>query len=155
MESGESKLERMGIVQQPDEQLGFLLTQVSFLKQRIINVELKELDLTYIQFIILAGILELSEEGMVVSQQTIVVKRRLDKAMVSVVIKALITRGLVLRHPHPTDKRAYKLILTKEGEKKVLLGKEITLKIDQHFFAEIDKERLFEIFNKLLLYKED
>lgn len=141
-------------IEQPDQQLGYLLTQVSFLKQRIINAGLKELDITYMQFIILAGILELADEG-IVSQQTIVDKRRLDKAMVSVVLKALISRGLVIRQPHPTDKRAYTLTLSDEGRQKALQGKEITVEIDRRFFAKVNKKNLINILTKLLENKED
>lgn len=141
-------------IEQPDQQLGYLLTQVSFLKQRIINAGLKELDITYMQFIILAGILELADEG-IVSQQTIVDKRRLDKAMVSVVLKALISRGLVTRQPHPTDKRAYTLTLSDEGRQKALQGKEITVEIDRRFFAKVNKKNLINILTKLLENKED
>lgn len=141
-------------IEQPDQQLGYLLTQVSFLKQRIINAGLKELDITYMQFIILAGILELADEG-IVSQQTIVDKRRLDKAMVSVVLKVLISRGLVTRQPHPTDKRAYTLTLSDEGRQKALQGKEITVEIDRRFFAKVNKKNLINILTKLLENKED
>lgn len=141
-------------IEQPDQQLGYLLTHVSFLKQRIINAGLKELDITYMQFIILAGILELADEG-IVSQQTIVDKRRLDKAMVSVVLKALISRGLVIRQPHPTDKRAYTLTLSDEGRQKALQGKEITVEIDRRFFAKVNKKNLINILTKLLENKED
>lgn len=141
-------------IEQPDQQLGYLLTQVSFLKQRIINAGLKELDITYMQFIILAGILELADEG-IVSQQTIVDKRRLDKAMVSVVLKALISRGLVIRQPHPIDKRAYTLTLSDEGRQKALQGKEITVEIDRRFFAKVNKKNLINILTKLLENKED
>lgn len=141
-------------IEQPDQQLGYLLTQVSFLKQRIINAGLKELDITYMQFIILAGILELADEG-IVSQQTIVDKRRLDKAMVSVVLKALISRGLVIRQPHPTDKRAYTLTLSDEGRQKALQGKVITVEIDRRFFAKVNKKNLINILTKLLENKED
>ena len=141
-------------IEQPDQQLGYLLTQVSFLKQRIINAGLKELDITYMQFIIIAGILELADEG-IVSQQTIVDKRRLDKAMVSVVLKALISRGLVIRQPHPTDKRAYTLTLSDEGRQKALQGKEITVEIDRRFFAKVNKKNLINILTKLLENKED
>jgi len=143
-------------VKQPDEHLGFLLTQVSFLKQRIINAALKEIDITYIQFVILAGVLELGEQEEFISQQTIASKRRLDKAMVSTVVKSLIARKLMLRQPHPADKRAYILSLTAEGETKALRGKEIALEIDKKFFVDImDNRYLLKIFKKLLLNNEE
>ncbi|MDF9830313.1 MarR family winged helix-turn-helix transcriptional regulator [Parabacteroides sp. PF5-6] len=136
-------------IDKPDEQLGYLLTQVSFLKQRIINATLKELDITYIQFIILAGTLELSIDE-IVTQQLISDKRRLDKAMVSNVVKTLIEKGLMMRHTHPVDKRAYTLSLTEAGVEKAIRGKELALKIDRTFFSGIDKEKFLESLQILI-----
>ncbi len=126
----------------PDEQLGYLLTQASFLKQRIINTALKELDITYIQFIILAGTLELGEEKGMVTQQDISQERRLDKAMVSNVVKTLMEKGLMSRQLHPVDKRAYTLSLSDLGKEMARKGKEIALKTDEVFFAKINKNAL-------------
>lgn len=134
----------------PEEQLGYLLTQVSFLKQRIINAALKELDITYIQFIILAGTLEIGDDHELVTQQTISTKRRLDKAMVSNVVKTLLEKGLMIRQTHPIDKRAYTLSLTESGTEKAIKGKQIAIKIDKAFFAEINKQNLLESLTLLL-----
>jgi len=140
-------------INKPYGQLGYLLTQVSFLKQRIVNAALKELDITYIQFIILAGTLELGDNGWIVTQQTISTERRLDKAMVSNVVKALIEKGMMTRHIHPVDKRAYMLSLTDVGKEKALRGKEIAFRIDQSFFAGIDQKKFLE--SLMILIKKD
>lgn len=137
-------------IRKPDEQLGYLLTQVTFLKQRITNAALKELDITYIQFVILAGTLELGDKGGIVTQQIISTKRRLDKAMVSNVVKTLIEKKLMLREAHPVDKRAYTLLLTDEGVKKAIRGKEIASKIDETFFSDIDKDKFRNSLTTLL-----
>jgi len=135
---------------QPNEQLGYLLTQVSFLKQRITNAALKELDITYIQFVILAGTLELGSENEFVTQQDISTQRRLDKAMVSNVVKTLIDKGLMARSVHPIDKRAYTLSLTDAGKEFAIRGKEIALKIDETFFDKINKGAFTKTLLKLL-----
>ncbi|SHF44945.1 MarR family winged helix-turn-helix transcriptional regulator [Dysgonomonas macrotermitis] len=137
----------------PDEQLGYLLTQVTFLKQRIVNAALRELDITYIQFIILAGTMELGSEDTMVTQQMISDERRLDKAMVSNVVKSLVEKGLMVRDIHPTDKRAYILSLTEKGIEKALKGKEKALMVDETFFSAIDKEKLQEAL--VILLKND
>ncbi|MCC8134269.1 MAG: MarR family transcriptional regulator [Tannerellaceae bacterium] len=129
-------------IEQPDEQLGFLLIQTSLLKQRIINAALKELDLTYMQFVILAAILELGAEDELVTQQLIASRRQLDKAMVSNITKLLILKKLMTREHHPTDQRALVLRLTDAGTDIANRGKEITKTIDTTFFAGIDEERL-------------
>lgn len=135
----------------PNDQLGYLLTQVSFLKQRITNAALKEIDVTYVQFVILAGTLELGADGSIVTQQSIASERRLDKAMVSNVVKTLIEKDLLHREEHPEDKRAFTLRLTPEGEKKAMQGKEIARKIDDTFFANIDHETFREALKQLLI----
>ena len=134
----------------PDEQLGYLLTQSSFLKQRIVNAALRKLDITYIQFVILAGTFELREGNRIVTQQIISEERRLDKAMVSNVVKTLINKKLMIRDVHPEDKRAYTLSLTEEGVSKAIAGKKIALQIDNSFFSGVDTEKLKEILMILL-----
>lgn len=136
-------------IEQPDDRLGYLLTQVFFLKQRIIHAALKELDITYIQFVILAGTLELGDDA-IVTQQTISTERRLDKAMVSNVVKTLIEKGLMLKSVHPADNRAYTLSLTEAGTEKAIKGKQIALKIDDTFFTKIDREKFMESLTILL-----
>ncbi len=138
------------MIEKPDEQLGYLLTQVSFLKQRLVNAALKEIDITYIQFIILAGTLELGASGRMVTQQDISTERQLDKAMVSNVVKVLVDKKLMKREKHPMDKRAFVLELTREGEKKAVRGKEIAMSIDSGFFAGIDQDIFRVSLEKLL-----
>ncbi len=138
-------------IQKPDEQAGYLLMQVSLLKQRKVNAKLKKLDITYIQFIILAGILELGLDYKWVTQQTIVTERRLDKAMVSNVVKTLLEKKLIVRGQHPSDSRAWVLKLTETGEKAVVQAKEIVKKIDDIFFSNIDKEILRTTLKELLI----
>lgn len=142
-------------IEMPDKQLGYLLTQVAFLKQRIINAALKELDITYIQFIILAGTQELGNSDGIVTQQYISRERRLDKAMVSNVVKTLIEKGLMIRHIHPDDKRAYTLSLTDIGVEKVLRGKEIALEVDKGFFAKINRPAFSQALTTLLKNEGD
>lgn len=134
----------------PDEQAGYLLTQAAFLRQRVVNAALKELDVTYIQFVILAGTYELTAEGKVVTQQTISTERRLDKAMVSNVIKTLISKRLLIRKVHPEDKRAYTLSLTKAGTEKAIKGRMIASETDESFFRGIDKKTLSESLSRIL-----
>lgn len=134
----------------PQDQLGYLLTQASFLKQRITNAALKELDLTYAQFVILAGTYELSEEGDTVTQQTIAIERRLDKAMVSNVVKTLIEKELIIREEHPIDKRAFTLHVTPTGKEVAIRGREIAREIDEEFFANVDRKALRKILTLLL-----
>lgn len=144
------KFKTMEIIEQPDDKLGYLLTQVSFLKQRTVNAALRGLDITYIQFVILAATLELGAEGALVSQQMISDERRLDKAMVSNVVKTLVDKGLVLRREHPSDRRAFTLELTEAGRDKAIKGRETAGRVDAVFFEGIDKDAFREMLARLL-----
>lgn len=135
---------------EPYGELGFLLAQVSFLKQRIVNTALKPLGITYMQFVILAGTLELGNKGDSVTQQDIARERRLNKAMVSNIVKHLIECDLMKRVEHPADGRSYMLSLTDEGRRKALAGKKIAYDVDRVFFAKIDRHRLRETLAVLL-----
>ncbi|MCD8186053.1 MAG: MarR family transcriptional regulator [Rikenellaceae bacterium] len=100
----------------PDDQLGYLLVQTALYKQRINNELFKPMGITYMQFVVLAGIYELSTQFDQVSQQLLVSRRRLDKAMVSSMLKKLMNWGLVIREPHPSDGRSWLLKLTGPGK---------------------------------------
>ena len=140
-------------IQNSNEQLGFLLMQVTFLKQRLVNSALRKRGITYIQFVILAGALELGEEGKPVTQQTISDERSLDKAMVSNVVKTLIGKGYFRREEHPTDKRAFTLELTTPGKELALEGKKIARQIDEGFFEGIDQSAFLHSLKILLKNK--
>lgn len=138
------------IIEQPDQQLGYLLVQTSWLKQRINSNAFNELGVTYVQFVILAGILELGVTRPIITQQTIVVERRLDKTMVSSVVKTLIKKQLVSKSEHPTDSRAMVLKLTSKGEEIACKGKAKAKEIDTLFFDGIDKQALSNTLTFLL-----
>ena len=132
------------------ESLGYLLAQTAFLKQRITNMALVDLDITYMQFVILAATKELAKTHSIVNQQLISKERRIDKVMVSNVVKTLIAKKLIIREKHPVDKRAYSLRLSPEGEKKGEKGKEIAYKVDTVFFSCIDAHQLESTLKCLL-----
>ncbi|MCD8265112.1 MAG: MarR family winged helix-turn-helix transcriptional regulator [Tannerellaceae bacterium] len=137
-------------IEQPDDQLGYLLMQASLLKLCVVNGALKKLNVTYIQFIILAAILELGATETYVTQQLVSSRRRLDKAMVSNVVKSLINKNLIRRTEHPTDHRAVVLTLTGEGVAIAREGKEITKEIDHNFFTKVNRNALQRALKKLL-----
>lgn len=139
----------MGI-DKPDNQLGFLLMQASLLKQRVVNAALRELDITYMQFVVLAGVLELGENNGCVMQQDLASQRRLDKAMVSNVVKNLMSRNLLIRMEHPSDKRAWKLSLTEQGRELAIEGKGIAKGVDSTFFAGIDNDLFVKLLEKVI-----
>lgn len=135
------------------EHVGLRLQQVYQLKQRNNNRALKPLGLTYMQFAVLDGILEMRENG-IVTQQTIVSERALDKSMVSTILRNLISRRLVLREELAEDTRYKTIELTKAGEQLTLAAKKIIFAQNDMLFNGIEKEALNEILLKILSNKK-
>ena len=96
---------------------GFLLFQVTALWQRRIALALRPLDLTQVQYALLASLLWLSRQGdgEEVTQARLAAHAKLDVMMTSQVLRALEGRGLLERRPHPSDTRAKALRLTPAG----------------------------------------
>jgi len=132
-----------------ETEIGFLLTQVSLLKQRINNHALKSLNLTYMQFVVMAAIYEFSEQYDEPIQQLLISKRQLDKSMVSGILKTLIERKLVERYENPNDTRSKIVKLTSSGQNLVVDAKELIKAIDEKFFNEVDHEFLKSTLLKL------
>lgn len=138
------------LINLPDEQIGYLFSQTYLLKQKIFNSALKELNITYIQFVILATAFVLQDEQGWITQQTIASQRRLDKVTVSNTVKTLVQKGLIRRSHHPTDHRAFIIKLTLRGREVAARGKEIAQTTDETFFSNIDSDNLRTILKKLL-----
>jgi DNA-binding MarR family transcriptional regulator len=60
---------------------------------------------------------------------------KLDVIMTSQVLRTLESRGLLLRHSHPTDTRAKVLELTQSGRDLVVAAIPIVEGVDDTFFA--------------------
>ena len=90
----------------PDESPGFLLWTVSNAWQRRVRAALEPLGLTHVQFVLLASLAWLARDGAVVTQVELARHAATDVMMTSQVLRALESRGLLERHPHPADARA-------------------------------------------------
>jgi len=139
----------------PDDQVGFMLSQAYLLKQRVTNLALKDLDITYLQFVILSTIRILQEEKERITQQTIADKRRLDKVTVSNTVKTLVQKGLIKRNHHPEDHRALVLRLTTRGMDLAIKSKEIVKSTDKKFFSGVDSYQLHETLKRILTDNDD
>ena len=99
----------------PDESPGFLLWTVSNAWQRRVRAALEPLGLTHVQFVLLASLAWLARDGAVVTQVELARHAATDVMMTSQVLRALESRGLLERHPHPADARARALAPTEAG----------------------------------------
>lgn len=139
----------------PDDQVGFLLSQTYLLKQRVLGSALKVLDITYMQFVVLATILVLHDSKGWITQQDIADKRRLDKVTVSNVVKTLVQKGLIKRNHHPEDHRALIIRLTQRGVEIATKAKEIVRNTDREFFSTVDSEALCKVLKRLLTVNDN
>ena len=77
---------------------------------------------------------------------------KLDKMMVSEVLRTLEKKGYILRVNNPNDKRAKSLIVTDKGVKLNEMALEKALAIDRQFFAVLgdDKDEFVRMLKKFL-----
>jgi DNA-binding MarR family transcriptional regulator len=97
-----------------DESPGFLLWQVTNRWQAAQRAALKPYGLTHVQFVLLASLAWLEGEGPI-TQRRLADHAATDPMMTSQVVRALQTRGLVTRGPHPHDRRAQTVATTARG----------------------------------------
>jgi DNA-binding MarR family transcriptional regulator len=97
-----------------DDSPGLLLWQVTNRWQAAQRAALRPFDLTHVQFVLLASLTWLDNEGPV-TQKQLAAHAATDPMMTSQVLRGLEGRGLIRRRQHPTDARAWALSVTKAG----------------------------------------
>ncbi len=135
-------------LQNQEESTGFLLYNLTTLLKRKIKRELDILDITHMQFVLLATLKRLSKNSKAVTQIEIATESRADKMMVSKVLRTLQTKGFVTREEHATDTRAKIILLTQSGNLMLNKGFSIVKKVEKDFFGCLDKQT--EIFNSAI-----
>jgi len=121
-------------VKKANDSTGFLLWQVTALWQRKIAATLRPLDLTQVQFALLASLLWWSNKKTLLTQSMLAEHTKLDTMMTSQVLRTLEKKGLIERRPHPTDTRAKILSLTKKGRDRAFRAVPAVEKADADFF---------------------
>lgn len=116
--------------------LGFLLWHATLRWQRMVAAALRPLDLTHVQFVLLAVLwwfVTLRDERP--SQRELAEQAGTDPMMTSQVVRALERKGLLVRTPHPTDARARQLDLTAKGKRLARKAIDVVEGADDEFFA--------------------
>jgi DNA-binding MarR family transcriptional regulator len=108
--------------------------------QRMVRKALEPFDVTHCQFVILAAVDTIREEGEIATQVAVHRFAAIDENMTSQVVKTLITKGLLNRDRHPTDGRGHMLSLTEEGAKLVAEVREVIRPAKDAFFAPLGEE---------------
>src|SRR5947207_3578825 len=99
----------------PDDSPGFLLWHVTLRWQRDIAAVLAPLDLTHVQFVLLATTWWLNSRGEDPNQLGVARQAGTDVKMTSQVLRKLEAKGLVERAVDPADTRARRLRATRRG----------------------------------------
>lgn len=136
-----SKQKNIFSFQTPEESPGFLLWQISNLWQRKMRRGLENLDLTHVQFVLLAALQWLSDQQSAVNQMDIADHTKVDKMMVSKVLRTLQKKDLLTRSEHEADTRAKTVSLTPAGRKLLKRAVKIVEGIDNEFFSKLGEHR--------------
>ena len=111
--------EAVGITKYPEssawDKVGFLLWHATLEWQRQVSAALKEMDLTHVQFVLLAGTLWLEQRNAPPSQRELADHAGTDAMMTSQVVRTLESVGLIQRTPDAVDARVKRLTTTKAG----------------------------------------
>jgi DNA-binding MarR family transcriptional regulator len=99
----------------PGDSPGFLLWHVTLRWQRAMTAALAPLELTHVQFVLLACTWWLNEQGQRPNQLAVAEQAGTDVKMTSQVLRKLEDRGLLERAVDSRDSRARNLLVTKKG----------------------------------------
>lgn len=127
---------------------GRLLWQVSNAWQAAQRAALRPFELTHVQFILLASLTWLTD-GSPTTQRQLAEHAHADPMMTSQVLRALESKGLVERRPHPTDSRARALTVTHAGVDLANRANCAVEEIDRSYFGALGRDR--HAFTRMLL----
>jgi DNA-binding MarR family transcriptional regulator len=134
-----------------DDSPGLILWRVTNTWQAAVRAALRPLGLTHVQFVLLASLTWLDADGPV-SQKQLAVHAATDPMMTSQVLRTLEEHGLVVRAPHPHDRRARALTVTAAGRHLADQAVSVVEACDRAFFAPLgeDSPRLAGLLARLL-----
>ncbi len=120
----------------PRESPGFLLWHATLRWQRGISQALAPLDLTHVQFVLLACTWWLNRQGQRPSQIALASFAGTDVKMTSQVLRSLERKGLVEREVDRADTRALRLRVTRQGARLAPRAIAVVERVDAECFEE-------------------
>jgi len=119
----------------PAESPGFLLWRVTLRWQRLVTEALRPLDLTHVQFVLLASTWWLWEHGQNPNQLAIATHAATNIKMTSEILRKLEDKGLVTQAVDPQDRRARTVVPTAEGVRIAQRAVVVVEEVDTEFFG--------------------
>lgn len=133
----------------PGDSPGFLLWHATLRWQRDIAAALGPLDLTHVQFVLLACTWWMNKHGEHPNQLAVARQAGTDVKMTSQVLRALETKGWIEREVDPADTRAKRLRVTTAGAE--LAPRAITAveAVDTSFFQLVARDEAVTLLSRL------
>ncbi len=130
------------MIESPERSAGFLLWHVTLRWQREIAGALAPLDLTHVQFVLLASTWWLNSHDEIEPNQLTVARHAgTDVKMTSQVLARLEAKGLLRREADASDTRAKRLRVTDQGAKLAQHAISVVDAVDAAFFAAADDQQ--------------
>jgi DNA-binding MarR family transcriptional regulator len=127
---------------EPGDSPGFLLWHATLRWQRLIARVLAPLDLTHVQFVLLASTWWLNEHGRRPTQVELAAQAGTDVKMTSQVVRSLEAKGLLEREVDAADTRARRLHVTRRGARLAPRAITVVERADAEFFGGVDALRV-------------
>jgi DNA-binding MarR family transcriptional regulator len=124
---------------EPDSSPGFLLWHVTLRWQRDVAAALAPLDLTHVQFVLLASAWWLNAQGEAPNQHSLAMHAGTDVKMTSAVLRKLEDKGLLTRETDAADTRAKRLRVTDRGARLAERAITVVESVDAAFFGATGK----------------
>jgi DNA-binding MarR family transcriptional regulator len=135
---------------EPGRSPGFLLWHATLRWQRRIVAALAPLELTHVQFVLLASTWWLNEHGEEPSQIALSAHAGTDVKMTSQVLRELERKGLVEREIDPDDSRARRLTVTRQGARLAPRAIAVVEQADEQFFESVATEDALDLLSRLV-----
>ncbi|MEU6401717.1 MarR family transcriptional regulator [Streptomyces sp. NPDC046985] len=133
----------------PGDSPGFLLWHATLRWQRDIAAALGPLDLTHVQFVLLACTWWLNTRGEHPNQQALARQAGTDVKMTSQVLRALEAKGLIEREVDPADTRAKRLRVTSAGAELAPRAIAAVENVDARFFQPVAHDDVVALLGRL------
>ncbi|HVQ92768.1 MAG TPA: MarR family transcriptional regulator [Mycobacteriales bacterium] len=139
---------------EPGDSPGFLLWHATLRWQRGIAAALAPLDLTHVQFVLLACTWWFNAKGQRPNQLALAQQAGTDVKMTSQVLRTLEQKGLIEREVDPADTRAKRIRVTTSGADLAPRAIAVVEQVDTQFFQPARDDDTLTLLRRLA-YPED
>ncbi|MBZ9796959.1 MarR family winged helix-turn-helix transcriptional regulator [Mesorhizobium sp. ES1-4] len=126
-----------------------LLWRTTMRWQRVMTATLAPLDLTHVQFVLLASAMWLGRDGEPPNQVQLAAQAGAEVKMTSDVVARLEAKGLIAREADPRDSRAKVIRVTAAGAAAAQQAIVAVETADAAFFEPVDEARLVGLLQRL------